>query len=76
MEPATLFCSHITACCDLNSLNQLSSLARKLVNHFKHSALATAALKKARTNECSNPSSLTRCSYSLELYISDVSMTT
>jgi len=31
---------------DVNSLNQLSSLARKLVSHFKHSALATAALRK------------------------------
>jgi len=32
---------------DVNSLNQLSSLARKLVSHFKHSALATATLKKS-----------------------------
>ena len=31
---------------DANSLNQLSSLARKLVGHFKHSALATAALRQ------------------------------
>jgi len=31
---------------DVNGLNQLSSLARKLMNHFKHSTLATAALKK------------------------------
>ena len=29
---------------DANSLVQLSSLDRKLVSHFKHSALATAAL--------------------------------
>ena len=31
---------------DANGLNQLSSLARKLVGHFKHSALATAALRQ------------------------------
>ena len=31
---------------DANSLNQLLSLARKLVGHFKHSALATAALRQ------------------------------
>ena len=31
---------------DANSLNQLSSLARKLVGHFKHSALATVALRQ------------------------------
>ena len=31
---------------DTNSLNQLSSLARKLVGHFKHSALATTALRQ------------------------------
>ena len=29
---------------DANSLIQLSSLGRKLVRHFKHSALATTAL--------------------------------
>jgi len=28
---------------DVNSLNQMFSLARKMVGHFKHSALATAA---------------------------------
>ena len=31
---------------DANSLNQSSSLARKLVEHFKHSALATAGLRQ------------------------------
>ena len=31
---------------DANSLVQLSSLGRKLVSHFKHSALATAALSR------------------------------
>ena len=31
---------------DANSLNQLSFLARKLVGHFKHSALATTALRQ------------------------------
>ena len=31
---------------DANSLNQLSSLARKLVEHFKHIALATTALRQ------------------------------
>ena len=31
---------------DANSLNQLSSLARKLVGHFKHSALAATALRQ------------------------------
>ena len=30
----------------VDSLNQLSSLVRKLVSHFKHSALATVALRK------------------------------
>ena len=34
---------------DANSLNQLSSLARKLVGHFKHSALATAALRQKKS---------------------------
>ena len=29
-----------------NSLNQLSSLARKLMGHFKHSTLATTALRQ------------------------------
>ena len=31
---------------DANSLVHLSSLGRKLVSHFKHSALATAALSR------------------------------
>ena len=62
---------------DANSLNQLSSLARKLVGHFKHSTLAMAVLKtKARANECPKTSSYTRCGDSLEFNVSDVSTTT
>ena len=53
----SLWCSHLPCFAhtlqlavnkglDANSLNQLSSWAIKLVGHFKHSALATTALRQ------------------------------
>ena len=47
MESLALLCQlAVNKGLDANSLNQLSSLARKLVGHFKHSALATVALRQ------------------------------
>ena len=56
---------------DANSLVHLSSLGRKLVSHFKHSALATAALshKQEQMNLPNHGLLYTRCCYPLELYI-------
>ena len=62
---------------DANSLNQLCSLARKLVGHLNTVFSCSSSIEtKTRTDKCPKTSSHTRCSKSLEFNVYNVSTTT